>query len=209
MVNNYDKIANHYDTLSRLVFGKAQVNAQINQLKCIPENSSILLVGGGTGWILEEISKLHASGLKITYVEISAKMIALSEVRNIRNNSIDFVNIAIENFTTDSSFDVILTPFLFDNFNEPKAVSVFKKLDKMLNEPGIWFLVDFSLNVKNGRWWKWLMLKSMYLFFKLIRIVEASKLIDMNLYFLKNNYQILEEQFYYGSFIKASVFKKK
>lgn len=208
MVNNYDKIANQYDTLSRLVFGKAQVNAQINQLKYLPGNSSILLVGGGTGWILEEISKLHASGLKITYVEISAKMIALSKARNIRNNSVDFANIAIENFKTDISFDVILTPFLFDNFNRSKAVSVFKKLGRMLNEQGIWFLVDFSLNVKNGRWWKWLMLKAMYLFFKLIRIVEASKLIDMSPYFLKDNYQILEEQFYYGSFIKASVFKK-
>lgn len=209
MVNNYDKIANQYDNLSRLVFGKAQVNAQINQLKYLPGNSSILLVGGGTGWILEEISKLYASGLKITYVEISAKMIALSKARNTRNNSVDFVNIAIENFKTDISFDVILTPFLFDNFNGSKAVSVFKKLGRMLNEQGIWFLVDFSLNVKNGRWWKWLMLKSMYLFFKLIRIVEASKLIDMSPYFLKDNYQILEEQFYYGSFIKASVFKKK
>lgn len=209
MVNNYDKIANHYDTLSRLVFGKAQVNAQIDQLKYIPGNSSILIVGGGTGWILEEISKLHASGLKITYVEISAKMIALSEARNIRNNAIDFVNIAIENFTTDLSFDVILTPFLFDNFNQPKAIRVFKKLDNMLNNQGFWFLVDFSLNVKNGRWWKWLMLKSMYLFFKLIRIVEAGKLIDMSMYFLKDNYQILDEQFYYGSFIKASIFRKK
>jgi len=209
LVNNYDKIANHYDFLSRLVFGKAQVNAQINQLKYIPENSSILLIGGGTGWILEEISKLHASGLKITYVEISAKMIVLSKARNIRNNSVDFVNIAIENFTTDLSFDVILTPFLFDNFRKPRAISVFNKLEAMLNEQGFWFLVDFSLNVKNGRWWKWVMLKSMYLFFKLIRIVEAGKLIDMSTYFLKDNYQILDEQFYYGSFIKASIFRKK
>jgi hypothetical protein len=47
MLNNYDKIAGHYDTLSRLVFFKSQVNAQINQLRYIQENSHILIVGGG------------------------------------------------------------------------------------------------------------------------------------------------------------------
>ncbi|RZL54089.1 MAG: methyltransferase type 12, partial [Pedobacter sp.] len=75
MINNYDKIANQYDTLSRLVFFKSQVNAQINQLHNIPKDSSVLIVGGGTGWILEEIVKLHPSGIKIIYVEISAKML--------------------------------------------------------------------------------------------------------------------------------------
>lgn len=208
MFNNYDKIANHYDVLSRLVFGKSQVNAQINQLKYIPENSSILIVGGGTGWILEYISKIFPMGLKITYVELSSRMISLSKARNHQNNSINFVNTGVEDFSTNDSFDVILTPFLFDNFSKPKAESVFKKLDKLLNTHGLWFMVDFSLNVKNGKWWKWIMLKSMYLFFKLIRIVEASKLIDMSPYFLKDNYGVLKEKFYYGSFIKASIFKK-
>jgi hypothetical protein len=49
MLNNYDKIAGHYDTLSRLVFFKSQVNAQINQLPYIQWDSHVLIVGGGTG----------------------------------------------------------------------------------------------------------------------------------------------------------------
>jgi len=208
LLNNYDKIANSYDFLSRLVFGKSQVIAQVHQLKHIPQSSSILIVGGGTGWILDEIVKIHPSGLKIIYVEISAKMITLSKARNLQNNSIEFVNIAVENFDTSTYFDVILTPFLFDNFDEQKAGLVFKKLDKQLNTQGMWFLVDFSLNHKNGKWWKWLMLKSMYLFFKLVRIVEASTLIDMNSYFINANYKLVAENFYYGSFIKATIFKK-
>ena len=206
--NNYDKIANNYDRLSRLVFGKSQVNAQINQLKYIPQNSKILIVGGGTGWILEEISKIYPSGLQITYVEISAKMIALSQARKIHGNSVDFVNIPVESFKTSQAFDVLLTPFLFDNFDSEKAVIVFEKLERVLRIQGFWFLVDFSLEEKHGRWWKQIMLKSMYLFFKLIKIVEAGSLMDMKPLFLKASYQILEERFYYGRFIKATVFKK-
>jgi ubiquinone/menaquinone biosynthesis C-methylase UbiE len=107
MNNNYDKIAGHYDALSRLVFFKSQVNAQINQLPYIQENCHVLIVGGGTGWILEELAKIYAGGLKIVYVEISANMIALSQKRNYKNNHVEFVNIGIEDFKTDVLFDVI------------------------------------------------------------------------------------------------------
>nr|WP_276904842.1 class I SAM-dependent methyltransferase [Pedobacter kyonggii] len=207
MNNNYDKIAGHYDALSRLVFFKSQVNAQINQLPYIQEGNSILIVGGGTGWILEELSKI-CTGLKIVYVEISAKMIALSQKRNYKNNHVEFVNIGIEDFKTDVVFDAILTPFLFDNFAEQRAAKVFEQLNEYLKKDGLWFLVDFSLNKTNGNWWKWLLLRSMYGFFKLLGIVEADKLIDMNPYFLKASYLTVEERLYYGGFIKATIFRK-
>ena len=207
MLNNYDKIASHYDTLSRLVFFKSQVNAQINQLQYIRENSHVLIVGGGTGWILEELSKIY-TGLKIVYVEISAKMIALSQKRNYKNNHVEFVNIGIEDFKTNVVFDVILTPFLFDNFAEQRAAKVFAQLNEYLKKDGLWFLVDFSLNKTNGNWWKWLLLRSMYGFFTLLGIVEADQLIDMKPYFFKANYLIAEERLYYGSFIKATILRK-
>ncbi|MFW0715771.1 class I SAM-dependent methyltransferase [Pedobacter sp. N23S346] len=208
MINNYDKIANQYDFLSRLVFFKSQVNAQINQLKYIAENSSILIVGGGTGWILEEIAKIHASGLQIIYVEISEKMISLSQTRDFKNNKVEFINLGIEDFKTDQLFDVMLTPFLFDNFIEHRAEMVFELLHSRLKKTGLWFFVDFSLNAKNGRWWKSLILKSMYVFFKLIGIVETNKLTDMHPLFNKKSYLVVEQQFYYASFISATVYQK-
>lgn len=208
LINNYDKIANQYDTLSRLVFFKSQVIAQTDQLSNISKNSSVLIVGGGTGWILEEITKLHSSGLKIIYVEISAKMLALSKARNYGNNEVEFVNLGIEDFETNLIFDVILTPFLFDNFSEHRVEIVFSKLNKLLRQNGKWLLVDFCLNTNKGQWWKCFILKSMYLFFKLLGIVEATHLIDVKPYFVAERYQILEERFYYASFIKASIFKK-
>ncbi|WP_343523366.1 class I SAM-dependent methyltransferase [Pedobacter sp.] len=208
MNNNYDKIAAYYDTLSRLVFFKSQVIAQVNQLQYLPKDGSVLIVGGGTGWILEEIAKVHPGGLKIVYVEISGKMIALSQKRNYKNNVVTFVNIGIEDFKTDVSFDVILTPFLFDNFAEQRAAKVFELLNTYLKNNGLWFLVDFSLQNNNGNWWKLLLLRSMYGFFKLLRIVEANQLTDMNPYFLNAGYQVLELRFYYRGFIKAAIFKK-
>ena len=93
MPNNYNTIANTYDFLSRLIFQKSIVNAQVFLLNYISANSKILIVGGGTGWVLEELSKIHSEGIEITYVEKSEKMISLSKQKNIKNNKAVFMKI--------------------------------------------------------------------------------------------------------------------
>jgi ubiquinone/menaquinone biosynthesis C-methylase UbiE len=97
MAANFNNSAWFYDNLSRLVYGKALINAQVYLLQYIPTDSKILIVGGGTGWVLEELTKIHPSGLSITYVEVSANMMALSNKRNIGHNWVVFINDAIEN----------------------------------------------------------------------------------------------------------------
>ncbi|WP_316753452.1 class I SAM-dependent methyltransferase [Pedobacter gandavensis] len=224
MMNNYDKIARYYDRLSRLVFFKSQVNAQVHQLGHLPEKGRVLIVGGGTGWILEEIAKVHPRGLHLVYVEISAKMMDLSKEKMAGSpdgNTIDFLNLGIEDFTAEVPFDVICTPFLFDNFAEERAVMVFHHLDAMLKNGGLWFHTDFNsaagtgeagTSTENGNgggaWWKAVFLTLMYQFFKLMGNVEASKLINMRPYFTKAAYKLLEEKYYYRSFIQGSVLQK-
>ncbi|MCX2573233.1 class I SAM-dependent methyltransferase [Pedobacter sandarakinus] len=207
MNNNYDKIANSYDFLSRMVFGRAQVNAQIHQLKYLPTRGNILIVGGGTGWILEEIAKIHPSGLNITYVEVSAKMILLSMKRNTHDNEVTFYRDSIENFESNCRFDAILTPFLFDNFSTQTAEMVFKKLNLLLINQGVWLMVDFTL--KHGSiWWKQVFLKLMYQFFRILSNVETKTLVDTEVYFDHCKYKIIAVSFYFGRFIKAIVYLK-
>src|SRR5690242_776268 len=108
MAANYNNSAWFYDRLSRLVYGKALINAQVYLLGFIPTASKILIAGGGTGWILEELSKIHPSGLDITYVEISANMTALSQKRQTGQNKVIFVNDAVENVKLAADFDVVI-----------------------------------------------------------------------------------------------------
>jgi ubiquinone/menaquinone biosynthesis C-methylase UbiE len=128
MPSNYDNSAVFYDRLSRVVFGQALISSQVYLLPFIPPNASVLIVGGGTGWILEEIAKTYPSGLSITYVEISAKMNALAQKRNTANNQVIFVNKPIEAVADSDSYDVIITSFLFDNFSETTLATVFAHL---------------------------------------------------------------------------------
>jgi ubiquinone/menaquinone biosynthesis C-methylase UbiE len=116
MRNDYNGIANYYDRLSRIVFQRSIIKAQAYLLEFVQDNNRILLVGGGTGWILEEISKLNKQNVSVVYVEKSAKMIELSKKRRYKNISVEFINCPVETYTTQQQFDIILTPFVFDNF---------------------------------------------------------------------------------------------
>ncbi|MEO8712669.1 MAG: class I SAM-dependent methyltransferase [Parafilimonas sp.] len=207
MRNNYNSIAGYYDTLSRIVFQKSIVKAQQYLIEFITNNNTVLLIGGGTGWILEEISKMKRENISVVYVEKSSKMIELSKKRNYKNIKVDFINNDIETYKTDERFDVIITPFLFDNFTEKKIQQIFKKLDELLNQKGFWLYADFVNDKTNKKTWQQYLLKTMYLFFRVTAKIETQELIDMRPYFTEK-YSLISQQFYYKHFIQAIAYRK-
>jgi ubiquinone/menaquinone biosynthesis C-methylase UbiE len=204
MPANYNNSAWFYDRLSRMVYGRALINAQVYLLQYVPANAGILIAGGGTGWILEELTKIHPSGLQITYVEIAADMMALSKKRNVGSNKVVFINDDVENVNPDTKFDVVITPFLFDNFMEETTQKVFNHLHCLLKSNGLWLNADFQLT---GKWWQNILLKSMFLFFKMLCNIEASKLPDMDRQFEVHGYKVIYEKTFYGDFIISKVYK--
>jgi len=206
--NNYDKVARQYDWLSKVVFYRSLENAQVSLLKYIPAGSHILIVGGGTGWILERLSRLHNKGLSITYVEISGNMIHLSQRRDIKENTVQFVHLPVEEFIPDRDYDVIITPFLFDNFAPERAQPVFWQLHYALKKGGLWLFADFYYDKEKSRWWHKLLLKTMYSFFRLLCNVEAKSLFNMSLCFGQGKYEVLHKRFFYFGFIQSIAYRK-
>jgi ubiquinone/menaquinone biosynthesis C-methylase UbiE len=208
MATNYDSIAWFYDVLSRLVYGKTIINAQVALLPFIRSNSRVLIVGGGTGWILEKLTQLQPKGLYIDYVESSAKMIELSKKRHVGNNLVSFINLPAENFEGTGLYDVIFTPFFFDNFSHQKIEALFNRLQNLLKDQGIWLYADFVHNKNENRLWQKFLLNAMYLFFHVTCHIETHALIDMEPYF-KNAYNPLFEKSFYAGFIKAMAWRRK
>ncbi|MCO5946455.1 class I SAM-dependent methyltransferase [Mucilaginibacter flavidus] len=206
MASNYNNSAWFYDRLSRLVYGRALINAQVYLLQFVPANSAVLIVGGGTGWILEELTKIHPSGLGITYVEIAADMMARSRRQNTGLNSVVFINDAIENVGINREFDAVITPFLFDNFTEATAQTVFNYIHQLLKPGAIWLNADFQLT---GKWWQSVLLKAMFLFFRILCKIEASELPDVDRLFTSGGFKALEGKCFYGDFVVAKIYKKR
>lgn len=207
--NNYDRIAPIYDALSGVIYGKSIRKIQIDLLSYIPAGSHILIVGGGTGWILEEISKIHPSDLKITYVEISKNMLQLAQKRHSGSNIVEFVNLPVEDFHPDLKFDVVFTPFLFDNFAPKRIHDVFLQLDILLKPNGIWLFADFSVGTRASDFWQKFLLKIMLLFFRFISQIEARNLEQTAPLFAANGYCEIRSFHRYGRFIRSVVYQKQ
>jgi len=205
MSANYNNSAWFYDRLSTLVYGKALMQAQLYLLQFIRPESKVLIAGGGTGRVLEEIAKIDPSGLTITYIEIAPKMMTLSRKRNTGNNEVIFINNAVENVDLSTNFDVILTPFLFDNFTEENFRKIFIHIHRCLKPGGSWLNADFQLA---GKWWQKMLLQMMMLFFRIVCRIEAKKLPDISKGFTDHGYQVTGQETFFGDFILSTVYQK-
>ena len=206
MKRGYDNIAFFYDRLARLVYGRALVSAQRFLIQAIPPGAKVLIIGGGTGWILEEIAKVQPAGLVITYVDSSPKMIALARSRNAGGNIVHFIDLPVESITADGHYDIILTPFLFDNFIEEQMQQVFIALHQRLKYGGKWLYADFK---DNGQLWQKMMLRIMYAFFRLTCGIAASKLPDVAVQFGRYGYKAGRKQQLLRGFIIATVYSRE
>lgn len=207
-LNNYNKIASYYDFLAKLVFGKSLINAQKDQLVYIPAKSKILIVGGGTGWILEEIANVRAEGLSIDYVEASSKMIGIAKKRKIGANMVNFLCSRMENLEETNKYDVVITPFIFDNFEEEQVLTNFLLINQSLKSCGYWLFSDFCVRSKTYLNWKNVLLRTMYLFFRLMAKVQTKRLIDIAPIFDGGNFELIIERWYYKKMIRAAVYQK-
>ena len=196
MAANYDNSAWFYDRVSKAVFGRAPVRSQVYLLQFIPPQSSILIAGGGTGRILEEIAKVRPYGLKITYAEVSVNMIARSQKRNAGDNTVTFINDAVENIKPQQEYDIVVTPFLLDNFKEENLQTIFACIHHSLKPDGLWLNADFR---QTGKWWQNILLRSMLLFFRIICGIEATKLPNIEKCFESFGYKAIEKKLF-GSF---------
>ena len=207
MNRSYDLIAPIYDNLAKLFIGKALRKAQIHFLSLIPPASGLLIAGGGTGWILEEIAAVHPQNLSIDYVDISSKMIALAKQKNKGNNEVNFINQSIFDFSASKTYDIIITPFFFDNFKEEKAQKAFTILHQKLTPNGLWLYTDFQINPTSPFWQK-AVLFSMYAFFRIAANIEAARLPDIASQFNRHQYHLINSQTFLHRFVITCAYQK-
>ncbi|QRR03656.1 class I SAM-dependent methyltransferase [Dyadobacter sandarakinus] len=207
-MNNYDRIAGIYDQLAGLIFGRSQQQAQEALLPSLPVPCRLLIVGGGSGAVLESLQALYPAGLEVTYVESSSRMLGLARRRKAGGNRVQFVHAAIENWQAQQAYDAVMTPFLFDNFKDAQASAVFRHLDAMLRPGGLWLYTDFQIAKGRARIWQQPLLQCMYLFFRLIANVEARRMPDMQLRFEEGNYRPVYSTTRFSVFIFSAAFAK-
>ena len=196
---NFDHIAPVYDLLAGLVFGKAIKAAQVHFLDQLPSDGRVLVIGGGTGWIVEELVG-RRSGLEIDYVEASAKMLEKSQLKMKGRSEIRFVH-GTEDDIPEEEYDMIMTNFFLDVFETEKLEKVITVLRSKLKATGIWLVSDFRSTGKRRHNF---LLRLMHLFFRYSAALRSKELKDFR--YLLSSRELMEtdyETFYQGMIFSA------
>jgi ubiquinone/menaquinone biosynthesis C-methylase UbiE len=204
---NYDFIAPYYDGLAQMVFGRAQREAERYFCKEIPAESRLLIVGGGTGSILETLSTLGASNIEVVFVEKSPTMLSLAKNRKIGTLKVEFVQKSVECYQPDELFDCIITTFFFDNFSSDFTNTIVNRLSNYLKREGKWIQTDFQ-RPKN---WFWKIVFrcleiGMYFFFRLVSNVKVQSLPSFREVFKENRLQLVAQKEFYKGMICTELY---
>ncbi len=169
----FDFIAPFYDFISRAVFGSTLEKAKTALFGNITNGSTVLFIGGGSGSSLQTLLK-QKENLTIDYVDPSQKMILLAKNRVGNSQYVKFYQLPIEKFV-GVDYDVIITEFFFDLFDEAKIQELMELIRLKLNNDGKW--IDSDFRKPPSRRHK-LLMKMMYWFFKITTNLTTDKLVN-------------------------------
>jgi len=172
MKNDFDRVAVVYDLLAHLVFGNKLDRAQQVFLNELAMHNKVLIVGGGTGKILEWLPEELA--VQVDYLELSEKMLSKAKRRKSRASLTRFIQGNI--LEHHGAYDVIIANFFLDCFAEETLHQVLSKVSGVMIKKGKLIVTDFCpVNEKAPRFLNGLM----HRFFKLTANLEADHLKDI------------------------------
>ncbi|ADR21712.1 hypothetical protein MATR_06550 [Marivirga tractuosa] len=194
---NFDQVAGIYDFLKRVVFGNRIDDATSCFLKEIPPNARVLIIGGGTGEILKKFKSSH----EITYLELSEAMI-LKAKTVVSTASVDFIQGDVLKWIPKHDFDYIMTPFVLDCFTATGLDLLLDRLKKSLKKEGKWIQTDFYPKNRMQK----LLIKIMYVFFKLTANLNIDELVDFDSHFEKHQFNLKRKALFYHSMIESKIY---
>lgn len=200
IAKGFDLLASVYDTLARWVIGKGIMESQKYFLEKLPAKGRVLMLGGGTGWILPFMTEARPQ-LSIDYIELSEKMLQHARAQP-GSDHIRFIR-GTQNDIPAGKYDVVITHFYLDMFTDLTLTRAVLKIKSSMNPQAQWIVTDFV----NTTWRHRAMLWIMYRFFRVVAGIEAKTLPAWPEIFAKAGASVQEEKIFSRGFIKAVLFR--
>jgi tRNA (cmo5U34)-methyltransferase len=203
---NFDSVALFYDQLVKLVFGSKLYDAQVALFKDLPKESSVLVIGGGTGVFLHQFIK-ETLPKSIDYVEVSARMLEIAQKKRLDSNyvNIRFIHGDEQHQTLLGEYDIVILPFVLDLYPESSLETLFKRIVPKVNARGVLLVTDFCISEKSIIYQRFL-LKLMYLFFGLMSGVKAKHLPDYKSILHKHGFQMQISYAIMNGFVESGIY---
>lgn len=207
----YDRIAFSYDFVAGF-FSFNQINkSQLAFLSHLSDRSTCLILGGGTGYFLQQLLEIHST-IQVTYVDASVKMIAAAKQRIQKKipaalDRVAFICKEVESFEWQK-YDVIVCNYFLDLFDPVYIKVLAGKFKQHLHSRGVVYITDFHINESHRvlRWSTILGLKILYCLHKCIIKTGSSKLSEIETIMVEHNFLILRSKDYLKGILKCSLY---
>ncbi|GAB3540650.1 hypothetical protein GCM10027443_38880 [Pontibacter brevis] len=208
--SGFHRVASFYDRLARLVYGDALEQAQLSLLPQLPQEGRVLVIGGGSGWILEQLL-LTGKRLDILYLDAAPAMLQRARQRHERfrlphSCSVSFRLGTEKALLPHEQFEAVITPFLLDLFPPPRLQQLMHTLAAALTPSSWWLLADFWPVQQPPPFRQQLFIWGMYRFFGLVSGVKAKQLPDYAAHFRSLGFQETHSRSFYSGMVQAKVF---
>jgi SAM-dependent methyltransferase len=182
---NFDLIARPYRWLEYLTLGKALENCRNHYLPQLLDRRHALVLGDGDGRFLAQLlaynPQLHADA-----VDISATMLQLLRQRSeattpnvavrLRTHHANAITVPLRG--SEGSYDLIVTHFFLDCLTEPELNTLITRIAPTLAPGALWLISDFRIPAGPMRLPAKLLIRSLYLAFRLLTGLRATRLPD-------------------------------
>lgn len=204
-LDGFDCIAPVYDAMATLVFGGNIKKAQLCYLNEIRKGDRVLIIGGGTGWLLAEVLRTNP-GCEIWYIEASSKMISIakSNISKLPNTCVHFIHGTQAQIPLHLMYEVVIANFYFDLFSASTLENLIDQIRNLIMPNGKLLVSDFTTN---NSWWQSALLSLMYMFFRWTCKIEATGLPDWERQLNNSELEQKASKGFYGRFIRSSVFE--
>lgn len=203
-LNRFNWIARSYDELVKLVFGDTLHQAEMHFVNEIGSNQSVLILGGGSGKFLSALLRTKPA-IQVTYIEASSEMIALAKTKVDATTRVEFVH-GTEQAIPSQEFDVVITNFFLDLFQQQQVESLVGIVSKHLKVNGKWLVTDFE---KSSKLSHRVLLSLMYLFFTVSGSIDAKTLPKWRPVFQSAGLKLRQEKLFRDGFVSTTVFSKQ
>jgi ubiquinone/menaquinone biosynthesis C-methylase UbiE len=202
-MGNFDRVAWFYDKLARVVFGKAMYRAQTRFLEAIDNDSSVLVLGGGTGWLLTQLIRIRPR-VRVVFIDTSKSMIERAKRAVGDGGNVTFIDGDEGKIPPESTFDAIITHFYLDLFDEASCANVCELIKNVSRPKSIWLACDF---VEVAPWHR-AFVRAMYLFFRLFAGVKMIKLPEWRMAVERTGFAIVDSASYFRGLIFSGKYQR-
>jgi SAM-dependent methyltransferase len=181
---NYDILARPYQWLEYLTLGRTLERTRLHYLPTLTHQQSALVLGDGDGRFLSQLLAQNPN-LQADAVDTSAAMLQLlrqrceavtptaaTRLRTHQANALTFTP------PTPQKYDLVVTHFFLDCLTPPELDSLIARINPTLPPEALWLISDFRIPNGIMRLLTKLLIRSLYLAFRLLTGLRTNHLPD-------------------------------